>query len=114
LKTSPCPDFIDYWERGELWCLGVRVWKNECQALKCDANEPGSTMALVESPYPLPFEMVQGQGMVPTLVFAIAIHMVVHPESDLLDLLACRKTLEQARQDAKQTYGGDAPESIDS
>jgi hypothetical protein len=104
MKTSPCPDFIDYWERGTLWCLGVRVWKDQCQALKCETTDPGNSMALIETAHPLPFEYLHGKGYVPAIVFSIATHMAVHPESDLLELLSLRKTLDEARQDSTVTY----------
>jgi hypothetical protein len=104
MKTSSCPDFIDYWERGTLWCLGVRVWRDQCQAIKCEPNDPGASMALIETVYPLPFEGLQGKGSVPTIVFAIATHIAVHPESDLLEVLARKKTLEEARQDTVPAY----------
>ena len=104
MKTSPCPDFIDYWERGTLWCLGVRVWKDQCQAIKCKPDEPGNRMVLVEASYPLPFVYLAGIGRVPAIVFAIATHMVMTPQSDLLELLACKKIFEQAQQDAHPAY----------
>jgi hypothetical protein len=64
-------------------------------------------MALIEAPHPLPFEYLQGKGSVPAIVFAIATHIMM-PESDLLELLSCQKTLEEARQDADTAYGSEA------
>ncbi len=61
-------------------------------------------MLLTEEPYPLPFLEIQGKGLVPTIVFAIATHMMIHPESDLLDVLSCKKTLSDARQNADLNY----------
>jgi hypothetical protein len=110
MKTSPCPDFIDYWERGTLWCLGVRVWKTECQAIRCESKEPGASMLLIEDPHPLPFENLDGRAPVPMIVFAIATHMLMNPASDLLELLACKKTLEQAEEDAEPSYTDAVPQ----
>lgn len=104
MKTSPAPDFIDYWERGMAWCLGIRVWSDRCQAIKCEPDQPGNGMLLTEESYPLPFLDMHGKGLVPTIVFAIATHMMVHPESDLLDVLLCKKTLSEARENADLTY----------
>jgi hypothetical protein len=61
-------------------------------------------MLLTEESYPLPFLEMHGKGVVPTIVFAIATHMMIHPESDLLDVLSCKKTLSEARQNAESTY----------
>ncbi len=104
MKTSPCPDFIDYWGRGTLWCLGIRVWRDRCQAIKCEPDEPGASMVLLEDAHSLPFYQLQGQGAVPAIVVAIAIHMTMHPESDLMEVLSCNKTLEEARRDAERDY----------
>jgi hypothetical protein len=112
MKTSPCPDFIDYWERGTLWCLGVRVWKDECQAIKCESKEPGTSMVLIEDPHPLPFENLDGRAPVPMIVFAIATHMLMNPASDLLELLSRKKTLEQAEGDAEPCYSDSVPQCV--
>ena len=77
---------------------------DRCQAIKCEPSQPGSGRLLTEEPYPLPFLEIHGEGMLPTIVFAIATHMMIHPESDLLDVLSCEKTLLDARQDADLTY----------
>jgi len=105
MKTSSCADFIDYWERGTLWCLGVRVWRDQCQAIKCEPDEPGNSMVLIEAAYALPLEYLYGKAPVPAIVFSIATHMMMNPESDLLELLSATKTLEEAQQDAEPTYG---------
>ena len=110
MKTSSCADFIDYWERGTLWCLGVRVWRDQCQAIKCEPDEPGNSMVLIEAAQALPFEYLQGRAPVPAIVFSIATHMMMNPDSDLLELLSCTKTLEQAQQDAEPTYGDEVLE----
>jgi hypothetical protein len=59
------------------------VWADRCQALKCEPDQPGSRLVLTEESYPLPFRGVEGVGMVPVIVFAIATHMMLHPDSDL-------------------------------
>ena len=109
MKTSLHPDFIDYWERGTLWCIGVRVWQDRCQAIKCEPNDPGASMVLVEASYALPFPILQGQTPVPVIVFAIATHMMMHPDSDLLEVLSSNKTLAEARQSADLQYGEEPP-----
>ena len=106
MKTSPLPDFNDYWERGTVWCLGVRVWADRCQALKCEPDKPGSSMILTEDSYPLPFFGAEGNTGVPVIVFGIATHMAVHPESDLIDVLSGRKTLSEARQNSRAEFAG--------
>jgi hypothetical protein len=107
MKTCPVQDFIDYWERGTIWCLGIRVWSDRCQALKCGPDQPGSNLVLTEEFYPLPFHGVEGKGPVPVIVFAIATHMMVHPDSDLIDVLSGQKTLGEARQGADVDYGSE-------
>jgi hypothetical protein len=106
MKTSPCPDFIDYWERGTAWCLGVRIWADRCQAIKCDPDQPGSSLVLTEDSYPLPFAGMDGSGPVPVIVFAIATHMMLHPDSDLVDVLSGKKTLWEAQQSAEPDDDG--------
>jgi hypothetical protein len=88
-----------------VWCLGIRVWTDRCQALRCPPSEPGTSRVLTEESYPLPFRFVEGEGMVPILVFAIATHMMVHPDSDLIDVLSGEKTFGEARQGAEAEYG---------
>jgi hypothetical protein len=72
------------------------VWADRCQALKCEPDQPGTSLLLTEESYPLPFRGVEGAGMVPVIVFAIATHMMLHPASDLLQVLSgentCRRT----------------------
>jgi len=104
MKTSVSPEFIDYWEFGTLWCLGVRVWKDRCQAIKCDPTGPATSMATIEESYELPFEFMQGTAPVPAIVFSIATHMMIHPVSDLLDVLTRKKSLESARLGAERKY----------
>lgn len=109
MKTSPHPDFIDYWERGTLWCIGVRVWQDRCQATRCEPNEPEASMVLVEGSYPLPFPNLQGRTPVPLIVFAIATHMMVHPDSDLFEVLRGTKSLAEARASAEVDYASEPP-----
>jgi hypothetical protein len=61
-------------------------------------------MLLSEESYLLPFREIRGEGLVPTIVFAIATHMMLHPESDLLDVLSCQKMLSDARQNVDSAY----------
>ena len=61
-------------------------------------------MVLLEESHPLPFDYLQGRGSVPAIVVAIAVHITVHPESDLLDVLACNKSFDDARRDATADY----------
>jgi hypothetical protein len=63
-------------------------------------------MVLTEESYPLPFTGMQGNGPVPVIVFAIATHMMLHPDSDLVDVLSCKKTLWEAQQYAERGYDG--------
>jgi hypothetical protein len=109
MKTSPHPDFIDYWERGTLGCIGVRVWENYCQAISCEPRGNAETMVLVELSYALPFTNLQGRSPVPLIVFAIATHMMMHPESDLLEVLGRTKSLAEARLSASPDYGEEPP-----
>ena len=59
--------------------------------------------------YPLPFANLQGASPVPLIVFAIATHMMLHPESDLLEVLGLRKSIADARQDATVDYSNGPP-----
>jgi hypothetical protein len=63
-------------------------------------------MILTEDSYPLPFTGMEGSGSVPVIVFAIATHMMLHPDSDLVDVLSCKKTVREAQQDAERDYDG--------
>lgn len=67
-------------------------------------------MVLIEDPHPLPFEKLKGSAPVPMIVFAIVTHMMMNPESDLLELLSCKKTLEQAEADAELAYSHEVPQ----
>jgi len=62
-------------------------------------------MFLVEASYPLPFLNLQGRSPVPLIVFAIATHMMMHPDSDLLEVLGSTKSLSEAREGASLDYG---------
>jgi hypothetical protein len=88
----------------------VGLWKDECQAIKCESKEPDTSMVLIKDRHPLPFENLDGRAPVPMIVFAIATHMLMNPASDLLELLSRKKTLEQAEEDAEPSYGDPVPQ----
>jgi hypothetical protein len=69
-------------------------------------------MVLIEDPHPLPFENLDGRAPVPMIVFAIATHLLINPASDLLELLSCKKTLEQAEEDAERSYRDPVPQCV--
>ena len=92
-----------------MWCIGIRVWEDRCQAIKCAPEEPATSMVLAEDSYPLPFANLQGTSPVPLIVFAIATHMMLHPDSDLLEVLGLRKSVSDARQDATVDYRSTPP-----
>jgi hypothetical protein len=47
---------------------------------------------------------MEGSGSVPVIVFAIATHVILHPDSDLLNVLSRKKTLWEAQQYAERDY----------
>jgi hypothetical protein len=49
---------------------------------------------------------MDGSGPVPVIVFAIATHMMLHPDSDLVDVLSGKKTLWEAQQSAEPDDDG--------
>jgi hypothetical protein len=102
MKTSPRSDFIDYWDRGSLWCFGVRVWLTECKAISNDPGESPDKMVAIEPPCKIP---LNPQALPNRLLIAsIAAHMGIHPDSDLLNLLTGKITFAQALVSVKPNY----------
>lgn len=103
MKTAPTAAYIDYWDRGGLWCFGVRVWPSECKAIANGPGESPDKMLAIEPAYQIPLNP-QAPLHNSVLAISIAAHMVAHPGSDLLDLLTGKTTFEQARANAKSSY----------
>src|SRR5437660_577977 len=105
MKSLGC-DHIDYWHNyhaGSRWlksALGVRVEAGRCWALVQIGHDEAVRFGKAHE---IPLDLRRLRGY---LYFIVEEHQANEPTSDLLDVLAGRKSFQQALESRDKTEGG--------